>query len=107
MESQYLQGCRHYGEPQANPSSTDTITIKIVTVKEDGTSGATLSSITLGPGKQTAKFLFQDPASPKTFKGTAVLIEQDGKKFSVLALIQNNGLYTVIPATAGKASHIH
>jgi len=90
----------------ANPSSTDTITIKVVTVKEDGTPGATLSSITLGPARQIARFLIEDPAAGKAFKGTAVLIGQGGKKFSAVALVQNNGLYSVIPVTAGKASHI-
>jgi hypothetical protein len=79
----------------------------VVTVKEDGTPGAALSSITLGPARQIARFLIEDPAASKTFKGTAVLIGQGGKKFSVVALVQNNGLYSVIPVTAGKASHIN
>jgi hypothetical protein len=95
------------GYAVANPSSTDTITIKVVTVKEDGAPGAVLSSITLGPQQQTARFLIEDPAASKTFKGTAVLIGPDGKKFSAVALIQNHGLYAAIPVTAGKASHIH
>jgi hypothetical protein len=95
------------GYAVANPSASDTITVKVVTVNEDGTVAATLSPITLTPGQQVAQFFFQDPLASKTFKGTAVLIGQDGKKFSVVALIQNKGLYTAIPVAAGKASHIN
>ena len=95
------------GYAVANPSSTDTITIKVVTVKEDGTPGATLSPITLSPGQQTARFFVEDLAASKTFKGTVVMIGPSGKKFSVVALIQNQGLYTAIPVAAGKASHIN
>ena len=35
------------------------------------------------------------------------VIGQDGKKFSVVALVQNKGIYTAIPVAAGKASHIN
>jgi hypothetical protein len=95
------------GYAVANPSSTDTVSIKVVTVREDGTTAATLAPITLQPGQQIAQFFFQDPAASKTFKGTAVLIGQNAKKFSVVALVQNQGLFTAIPVTAGKASNIN
>lgn len=95
------------GYAVANPSTTDTITIKVVMVKDDGTVGATLSAITLGPGQQTAKFFIEDAAASQTFSGSAVLIGPSGKKFSVVALIQNQGLYTAIPVSAGKASQIN
>jgi hypothetical protein len=95
------------GYAVANPSTTDTIGVKVVTVREDGTVAATLSPITLTPGQQVAQFFFQDAGASKTFRGTAVLIGQDGKKFSVVALLQNQGIYTAIPVSAGKASHIN
>ncbi len=95
------------GYAVANPSGTDTVTIKVVTVREDGTVAATLSPITLAPGHQVARFFFEDPAASKTFRGTAVLIGQDGRKFSVVALTQNQGLFSAIPVTPGRASHIN
>jgi hypothetical protein len=91
----------------ANPSTTDTVSVKIVTVREDGTPASTLAPVTLTPGQQVAKFFVEDPAASKTFKGTAVLIGQSGKKFSVVVLVQNQGLYTAIPVTAGKAPNIN
>jgi alpha-D-ribose 1-methylphosphonate 5-triphosphate synthase subunit PhnI len=95
------------GYAVANPSTTDTVAIKVVTVREDGTVAATLAPVTLTPGQQVAQFFFQDPAASKTFKGTAVLIGQGGRKFSVVALVQNQGLYTAIPVTAGRAPNIN
>jgi hypothetical protein len=95
------------GYAVANPSATDTIAIRVLMVGNDGTVAATLSSITLGPGQQTARFFIEDPAASRTFRGSAVLIGPAGQKFSVVALIQNQGLYTAIPVTAGRASQIN
>jgi hypothetical protein len=95
------------GYAVANPSTSDTVTIKVVMVREDGSVAATLSPITLGPGQQVAQFFVQDSAASKTFNGTAVLIGQNSRKFSVVALIQDQGLYTAIPVTPGKASGIN
>jgi hypothetical protein len=97
---------RFTGFAVANPSA-ESITIKVVTVKEDGTAGATLQSIALGPGQQRAQFLFQDPAASQKFKGSVVLMGQNGKKFSVVALVQDQGLYTAIPVIAAKAPHVN
>lgn len=96
----------HTGYAVANPSGSDTITIKMVAVNEDDSPASTLSPITLAPGQQPARFFVEDAAASRTFKGTAVLIGQGGKKFSVVALVQNQGLYTAIPVTAGRAAHI-
>jgi hypothetical protein len=98
---------RTTGYAVANPSSTDTLNIKVQTVKADGTAGATLGAITLGPGKQIATFLWQDPAASKQFQGSVVLIEQNGKKFSVVALVENQGLDTAIPVIPAKAPSIN
>jgi hypothetical protein len=96
---------RTTGYAVANPSTTDTITINIQTYKPDGTPTATLTPIVLGPGAQTATFIWQDPnvGANFNFKGSAVLSEQSGKKFSVVALVQNQGLYTAIPVIPQKA----
>jgi hypothetical protein len=95
------------GYAVANPSSTDTITIKVVMVNADGTPAVTLTSIALSPGRQVARFFFEDPGASRTFRGTAVLIGQEGKRFAVVALSQNKGLLSAIPVTPGKAPHIN
>ncbi len=97
---------RYTGYAVANPG-TDTLNIKVQTVKSDGTAGASLGAITLAPAHQTATFLFQDPAASSQFQGSVVLIEQNGKKFSVVALVQNQGLYTAIPVIPSKAPSIN
>lgn len=92
---------RMTGYAVANPGS-EAITIKAVTLKEDGTAGAALQSIILGPGQQKAQFVFQDPAASSVFKGSLVLMGQNGQKFAVVALVQNQGLYTAIPVVPTK-----
>ena len=94
------------GYAVANPSTTDTITIKVVVVREDGTPAATLKPIPLPPGQQVPRFFWQDGSS-RTFRGTVVLIGQDGKKFAAVALVQNQGLFTAIPVIPGRAPHIN
>ncbi len=76
---------------------TATITINIQTYNPDGTPAATLTPVTLGPGGQTAAFFWQDKNASQKFKGSAVLTEQNGKQFVVVALVQDQGLYTAIP----------
>jgi hypothetical protein len=102
---------RFTGYAVANPSATDSITIKVQTVNLDGTPAATLTSIPLGPGEQTATFVFQDKASSPKFKGSVVLIGQAGKSFAVVALVQAPGstgdLFTAIPVIPGKAAGIN
>ena len=106
VDDNHSQG-RDTGYAVANPSSTDTLNIKVQTVKADGTLGATLSQITLGPGKQTASFFWQDPAASQQFQGSVVMIEQSGKKFAVVALVLNQSLYTAIPVIPAKAPSIN
>jgi hypothetical protein len=97
---------RYTGYAVANPSTTDTVTIKIQMVKEDGSTGPTLASITLAPGQQASRFFIEDPAASRVFKGTAVLMGQ-GKKFSVVALIQDQNDYAAIPVVPSKAPGIN
>ena len=97
---------RYTGYAVANPSSIDTIRIKVQTVDADGIPNAALTPITLGPGEQVATFVFQDPAASRQFQGSVVLIGEGGKSFAVVALVQNQGLYTAIPVIPTKAPHI-
>jgi hypothetical protein len=97
------------GYAVANPSTTDTITIRLQTVNGDGTPGAALSPVVLPPGQQTAAFFWEDSAAQKKFQGSVVLIEKDGKQFSVVALVarKNLTLYTAIPVIPSKPPNIN
>jgi hypothetical protein len=95
------------GYAVANPSTTDTITIRLQTVNGDGTPGAALSQVVLAPGQQKAAFFWQDQAAQKKFQGSVVLIEKDGKQFSVVALVANGVLYTAIPVIPSKPPNIN
>lgn len=103
---------RYTGYAVANPGSNP-ITIKVLEVPADGNSATAVSlkSVTLDPGKQTASFFFQDPKASLTFRGSAVLIGQDGATFCVVALVQVQGttgpLYTAIPVLPSKAPGIN
>jgi hypothetical protein len=97
---------RFTGYAVANPSTTDTVVIKVILIKDDGTVGPTLANVTLAPGKQVAQFFFQDPAATQSFKGTAVLMGQ-GKKFSVVALVQDQNDYSAIPVVPAKTPGIN
>jgi hypothetical protein len=99
---------RYTGFAVANPNSED-INIRLVTVDESGTVMDTLSPKELnplGPQEQVATFLHQYLSSRLKFRGSMVLIAEDGKNFAVTALIQNQGLFTAIPVISGKSSVI-
>jgi hypothetical protein len=61
---------------------------------------------TLLPGEQKARYLWQDLAVRANFKGSLVLRGQSGASFVAVALLQKQGLYTVIPLIPGKAPGI-
>jgi len=96
---------RYTGYAIANPG-TSGIVIRALLVNEDGSVVATLIPIALGPGQQTAAYFFQDPNARPQFRGSVVLIGQDGAPFSVVALVQNHGLFTAIPVIPGKSPAI-
>jgi hypothetical protein len=101
---------RYTGFAVANPSATDALSIKGIAVSGDqGTPVSGLSfTLPLAPGKQTATFVFELMSNfPQQFRGSLVLIEQTGKPFSVVALVQNSGLYTAIPVIPSKAPGIN
>jgi hypothetical protein len=86
----------------ANPSS-QTISIKLALVGQDGTVVDDTVTKTLGPGQQIATYLWQDLPVRANFKGSLVLRGQAGASFIAVALVQKQGLFTVIPLIPGKA----
>jgi hypothetical protein len=99
---------RYTGFAVANTGS-ENINIRIVTLKEDGT---VVDSINppdlnpLGPQKQIAGFLHQYLSNKTTFRGSMVLQADSGKKFAVVALLLNKGLFTAIPVILAKPSTV-
>jgi len=98
---------RDTGYAVANPSTTDSLSIKLVPVSATGVQGAALATISLSPGAQKARFLWEDGGSSWQFQGSVVMIEQSGKKFAVVALVQNQSLLTAIPVIPAKAPTIN
>ncbi len=96
---------RFTGYAVAN-SSDKAITIKVLEVSSDGTTVTALSPITLGPWSQSARFFYEDPKAARKFAGTAVLIGQDGATFAIVALVQNQGLFSSIPVIPGYSSKV-
>jgi hypothetical protein len=89
----------------ANPSS-HTISIKLALVGQDGTVVDDTVTVTLGPGQQIARYLWQDLPARANFNGSLVLRGQSGASFIAVALLQKQGLFTVIPLISGKAPGI-
>jgi hypothetical protein len=101
---------RYTGYAVANPG-TSSITIKVVTVNTNGSPGTTLTSVPLDAGQQKAGFVYLDPIlnNQRTtwkFRGSVVLIGQDGAVFSAVALVVNQGLLAAIPVIPSKAPNI-
>jgi hypothetical protein len=96
---------RQVGYALANPS-TSPLTVKAVVVDSAGNVQKSFT-IQLAVGGQTATFLWQNDSSFLKFRGTLVLISQTGNNFSVVALVQNGSLYTVIPVIPSKAANIN
>jgi sugar lactone lactonase YvrE len=86
----------------ANPSS-QTITIKLALVGQDGTVVDDTVTLTVGPEQQVAKYLWQDLPARKNFKGSLVLRGQNSATFVAVVLVEKQGLLTVIPLISGKA----
>ena len=101
---------RFAGFAVANTSDGD-ISITVFTLNEDG---AILDQISppelnpLGPQEQVARFLHQEGYLPSriNFKGSMVLAVSGGEKFGVVALIQNQGIFTAIPVIPTKAPQV-
>ena len=96
---------RFTGFAVANPSN-ENINVTLYVLDENGGITDVLSPPELnplGPLKQTAKFLHEYVPTKLRFKGSMVLVGQGGKTFAVVALVQTQGLITVIPVIPSKA----
>ena len=99
---------RFTGFAVANPS-TDNINVTLYVLDENGGITDALSPPELnplGPLKQAAKFLHEYVPTRLRFKGSMVLVGQNGKTFAVVALVQTQGLVTVVPAIPSKAPQV-
>jgi hypothetical protein len=100
---------RYTGYAIANPTGAN-IYIKIVIVDQDGVPVQTLYPSKLNalwPSNQFVRFLHQDAPQRVKFRGSMVLIASPGQKFCVVALVQNQGLFTAIPVIPAKAPGIN
>jgi hypothetical protein len=88
----------------ANPTGQNLV-VKLGVVDQNGNLVNDTISITLGPGQQTARYLYQDLNRPQ-FRGSMVLRGQGGGTFVGVALIQNQQLFTVIPVIPSKAPNL-
>ena len=89
----------------ANPSS-QTISIKLALVGQDGTVIDDTVTVTLGPDNRSQGTCGRIFRHARTFKGSLVLRGQAGASFTALLLQQKQGLFTVIPLISGKAPGI-
>ncbi len=88
---------RYTGFAIANPCS-ESIFITGTLIEGDLEGSPGRFTISLGPGQQAASYFFQNAPLPEVFKGSAVLTAQGGKRFSVVALVQNSSHYSALPA---------
>jgi hypothetical protein len=85
----------------ANPGS-ETISIKLALVDQDGILESDYVTLILGPGKQNARYLHQDMPGAD-MKGSLVLRAQNGGRFVAVGLSEKQGLLTALPVIAEKA----
>lgn len=85
----------------ANPGS-QTSSVKLALVGQDGTVVDDTVIVTLGPGQQVARYLWQDEPRLK-FRGSLVLRGQNGRTFVAVGLLEKQGSFTVIPLIPVKA----
>jgi beta-glucanase (GH16 family) len=88
----------------ANPGSSD-VHLTVTVLREDGLVVDRIEKDELNPlaaGRQVARFLNEyNPAWTK-FRGSVQVTAQAGEKFSVVALVQNQGQYTAVPIAGQK-----
>jgi uncharacterized repeat protein (TIGR01451 family) len=90
-------------------ASNENINVALYVLDENGGITDVLSTPELnplGPLRQVAKFLHEYVPTKLRFKGSMVLVGQGGKTFAVVALVQNQGLVTVIPVIPSKAIQV-
>jgi beta-glucanase (GH16 family) len=88
----------------ANPGSTD-VHVSITTLDQNGAGWDAIAPSELnplGPRRQVSKFLHQLLPGRLNFRGSMVFSAQPGERFSILALNQQHGLYSAVPAVPQK-----
>jgi sugar lactone lactonase YvrE len=95
---------RLIGYAAANPGDSD-VKIRLTAVDMSGSIVSDYAMITLKPGEQVARFLDQDYGSLRQFKGSIILDAQRGN-FTAAALVQNQGLMTVIPVVTFRTFNL-
>ena len=85
----------------ANPTPR-TISVKLTLVAQDGKVIDDSVRLTLEPGQQVARYLYQE-LDCRNFKGSLILQAQNGATFFAIALLEKQGLLTVTPMIPGKA----
>jgi hypothetical protein len=95
---------RFTGFAVANPGG-DSLNLKVVTLDESGRVLDTIFPAELNPlvaRGQTARFLHELLPTRSKFRGSMALIAPAGKRFVLVALIQDHGLFTAIPVILSK-----
>ncbi len=90
---------RFAGFALANPGVSD-VHLTLTTLTEDGKVADTIRPIDLnplGPQKQVARFLHQYLPARLRFRGSLMVSGQPGEQFAIVALQQNQGLFTAVP----------
>ena len=83
-----------------NPSG-QALKVKMTLVGQDGVVLENLDTLPLGPREHFARYLWQDMGT-KNFKGSLVLQGENLATFISVALLEKQGILTVIPVVAGK-----
>ena len=78
-----------------NPNSKP-ISINLKLVAQDGALAGDSVAINLGPGEQISRYLSQDFAFTK-FRGSLVISSLNGETFLAVALLDKQGLFTMLP----------
>ena len=84
----------------ANPGSAP-VSVNLVLVDQAGRTVDDSFVFEIGPGQQIAGYLFQDLACLK-FRGSVIFNSANGQPFVISALVEKQGLFTAIPATAAE-----
>ncbi len=96
---------RYTGFAAANPGDSP-ITIQVYEVSADGATITSLTPLALAPRSQKAGFFIEDANATQKWKGSAVLVGQNGAVFTAVALVQNRGMYTAIPVMPGATPKV-
>ncbi len=99
---------RYTGFAVANPGSEE-IRVRLVLLDTQGNIVQDLAPPSLnplGPQCQVSIFVHEMIPSAVRFRGSMVLTTGDQARFVATALVQNSGLFTAIPVSAGRAANI-